>query len=195
MGVQEVEADSKRQARPISHYPHFSQLNVVRRRFEESTLIGKVVSIYIARSAGGQLQPVDTAELQSGKGIVGDRYFNGKGTFSEQLEGSADWEVTLIESEEIQNYNDSQGTEWPDGAFRRNIVTRDIRLNELVGLEFSVGAALLEGVRLCEPCAHLGSLLGPAVVRGMAHRAGLRARILVSGEVRSEDAVEIARAV
>ena len=166
----------------------------VRRHFEEITLIGKVVSIYIAHAAGAQLGTIGVAALKAGQGIDGDRYFQHKGTFSDQLEGSVDWEVTFIESEEIRSYNKAQGTEWPDGAFRRNIITRDVRLNELVGQQFSVGASLLEGIRLCEPCAYLGSLLGREIVRGMAHRAGLRARILASGDVRPGDAVAIARA-
>lgn len=166
----------------------------VRWHVEVFTLSGRVVSIYIARMAGSQLEPIEVAALRSGQGVAGDRYFQRKGTFSERLDGSADWEVTLIESEEIRNYNETQGTEWPDGAFRRNIVTRDIRLNDLVGQQFSVGAALLEGIRLCEPCAYLSSLLGPEVVRGMAHRAGLRARILASGEVRPGDSIEVADA-
>ena len=154
-------------------------------------MIGKVVSIYIAPLAGSQLEPIEVAELQSGKGIAGDRYFQQQGTFSKQLESGADWEVTLIESEEIRNYNQAQSTDWPDGAFRRNIVTRDIRLNDLVGHRFSVGSALLEGVRLCEPCAYLSSMLGPEIVNGMVHRAGLRARILASGYVCRGDAIEV----
>lgn len=137
------------------------------------------------------MHSIDVATLQSGKGVVGDRYFQRKGTFSEKLENSADWEVTLIEIEEIETYNQSQGAELSPGDFRRNIVTRDVRLNELVGRRFSVGASLLEGVRLCEPCAYLASLLGPEIVKAMAHRAGLRARILESGDVGPGDAVAI----
>jgi MOSC domain-containing protein YiiM len=163
----------------------------VRRHVEAFTLIGKVVSIYIAPLAGSQLETIEVAELRSGKGIAGDRYFQQQGTFSKQLESGADWEVTLIESEEIRNYNEAQSTDWHDGAFRRNIVTRDIRINDLVGRQISVGTALLEGIRLCEPCAYLGSMLGPEIVKGMAHRAGLRARILASGYVRPGDSVEV----
>jgi len=157
-------------------------------------LIGAVVSIHITPTAGTGLEPVEVAELQSGKGIVGDRYFRQQGTFSAQLEGTRDWEVTLIEFEEIQGYNQSHATSWSASDFRRNIVTRGIRLNDLVGQRFSVGSALLEGIRLCEPCAYLGSLLGREIVKGMVHRAGLRACIVNGGEVRPGDAIEAAGA-
>ncbi len=78
----------------------------------------------------------------------------------------------------------------PAGSFRRNIVTSGIRLNDLVGRRFKVGAALLEGMRLCEPCAHLGKLIGPAVVKGMVHKAGLRARIIHGSLIRVGDDIE-----
>lgn len=146
----------------------------------------------MAPRAGSPLEPIEVAQLESGRGIVGDRYCQREGTFSEKLKGSQDWEVTLIEIEEIQSYNQRQGTTWLPGDFRRNIVTRDVRLNDLVGLRFSVGGSLLEGIRLCEPCAHLGSFLGPEVVKGMVHRAGLRARICDGGQVKPGDTIAIA---
>lgn len=158
-------------------------------------MIGEVVSINVTPVAGGRLESVQVAELQSGAGISGDRYARKQGTFSVKLESTNDWEVTLIELEEIQRYNQSQGTTWSAGDFRRNIVTRGVRLNDLVGQRFVVGDSLLEGVRLCEPCAHLGSLLGSTIVKGMAHRAGLRARIINGGNVRPGDSVEAIRAV
>ena len=117
------------------------------------------MSIHVAHKAGGPLEPVEVAHLESGKGVVGDRYFQHQGTFSDKLKGSQDWEVTLIEIEEIRSYNKNQGTKWHSGDFRRNIVTRGVRLNDLVGQRFTVGDSVLEGIRLCEPCAHLGSFL------------------------------------
>ena len=155
-------------------------------------MIGEVVAIYVAAKAGGLLEPVEVAKLVSGKGIAGDRYFRRQGTFSEQLEGTADWEVTLIELEEILSYNEAQGTNWGAGDFRRNIVTRGVRLNNLVGKRFSLGASTLEGLRLCEPCAYLGSHLGPEIVRGMVHRAGLRARVVEEGDIRPGDGIDLA---
>ena len=124
---------------------------------------GKVVAIVTTSKAGAPLQPVTAASLESGKGLVGDRYYAHGGSFSEKLKDSDDWEITLIESEEIQRFNESQGLSLSPASFRRNIVTSGIRLNELVGRRFLVGSAVLEGIRLCEPCAHLGKLIGPAV--------------------------------
>jgi hypothetical protein len=154
-----------------------------------STVIGQVSAIFTTANAGEALSAVDSATLEPGRGLAGDRYARRTGTFSEKLESSGDWEVTLIEAEEIDRYNESQGTDLSPGAFRRNIVTRGVRLNDLVGRRFFVGESLLEGIRLCEPCAYLASLLGPGVVKAMVHRAGLRARILEGATVRRGDTI------
>jgi MOSC domain-containing protein YiiM len=153
-------------------------------------MTARVVEIVTTSEAGAPLLPVAQSSLESGRGLVGDRYYGQAGTFSEKLKDGADWELTLIESEEIQRFNDSQGLALPAASFRRNIVTSGVPLNELVGRRFKVGAALLEGIRLCEPCAHLGKLIGPAVVKGMVHQAGLRARIVTGAIVRVGDAIE-----
>ncbi len=153
-------------------------------------MIGKVVTIVTTDRAGAPLRPIPEATLEAGNGLVGDRYYARGGTFSDKLKDSADWELTLIESEEIQRFNQSHGLSLPPTSFRRNIVTSDVRLNNLVGRQFRVGSAFLEGIRLCEPCAYLGQLIGPAVVQGMAHRAGLRARIVVGSVVRVGDDIE-----
>lgn len=150
---------------------------------------GSVVSIYVAAKAGGPLHAEPAAQLESGKGVVGDRYFKRQGTFSEKLKDRADWEVTLIESEEIDRFNLAIGEALLPGAFRRNLVTSGVRLNDLVGRRFCVGSALLEGMRLCEPCAHLAKLLHPSAVAHLTHRAGLRARIVHGATVRAGDAI------
>jgi MOSC domain-containing protein YiiM len=109
------------------------------------------------------------------------------GTFSEKLKVKDDWQATLIELEEVERFNTTFRTALEPGRFRRNIVTTGVRLNDLVGRRFSVGAAVVEGIRLCEPCAHLGQILGPDVVRGMVHRAGLRVRIVNGATIRPGD--------
>ena len=153
-----------------------------------------VVGIYTASISGTPLRSVPRATLEAGKGLVGDRYFLGVGTFSKKIM-APDAEVTLIESEEIERFNSNEQAAHSPGEFRRNIVTRGIKLNDLVGKRFLVGAALLEGKRLCEPCAHLAKLVKAPVVEGMVHRAGLRAQILtgatvqVGDEIRAEGAV------
>ncbi len=152
---------------------------------------GMIAAIYTTPQAGTPLHSVQDATLETGRGLVGDRYYEGNGTFSEKLRNSSDWEITLIELEEIERFNALESLALPAGDFRRNIVTRGVRLNELVGRRFTVGGALLEGVRLCEPCAHLAGLVRPSVVKSMAHRAGLRARILTSAVIRPGDSVAI----
>jgi len=153
-----------------------------------------VVGIYTASISGARARSVPRATLEAGKGLVGDRYFLGVGTFSKKIT-PPDAEVTLIESEEIERFNSHEQTAHSQGEFRRNIVTRGIKLNDLVGKRFLVGAALLEGKRLCEPCAHLAKLIRAPVVAGMVHRAGVRAQILtgasvqVGDEIREEGAV------
>jgi uncharacterized protein YcbX len=147
-----------------------------------------VVGIYTTPTAGSALRSVSQARLETGKGLVGDRYHAAVGTFSTQVM-AADAEITLIESEEIDRFNSSQPTAHAPGEFRRNVVTRGVRLNDLVGRRFWAGSALLEVKRLCEPCGHLARLLVPAVVDGMVHRAGLRAQFLSGGSVSVGDEI------
>ena len=127
------------------------------------------------------MQQVTTAELEAGKGIVGDRYHEEGGTFSKKLHGLPDKELTLIESEFIDAFNGEFDKSFGYGDFRRNVITRGIRLNDLVGKEFNIGKLRLRGIRLCEPCSHLASLLVPEVVPGLLHKAGLRAQVLEGG--------------
>lgn len=154
-------------------------------------MIAAVSEIYVAPTAGAELHSVPDAVLETGRGIVGDRYHLQTGTFSEKLKDKGDWQATLIELEEIQRFNASFHANLGAGQFRRNIVTTGVRLNELVGARFHVGEAVLEGIRLCEPCAYLGQLLGPDVIRGMAHRAGLRVRILAGATVKPGDSIKL----
>jgi MOSC domain-containing protein YiiM len=153
-------------------------------------MTSKIVAIFATAESGGTLFAVPTASLETGKGLVGDRYYRGSGTFSEKLKSSQDWEITLIESEEIERFNSLENTAFSPGEFRRNVVTSGVRLNDLVGCRFSVGATVLEGIRLCEPCAYLAKFIGPTSLKTMAHRAGLRARILSGGLVRPGDHIE-----
>jgi MOSC domain-containing protein YiiM len=149
----------------------------------------QVNAIFTTPLAGAPLVVVHEAQLEAGRGIVGDRYYAQCGTFSEKLKGKPDAELTLIESEEIQRYNALLAKPLAMSEFRRNIVTQDVRLNDLVGRRFRIGQVKLEGIRLCEPCAHLATFAGNEVVERMAHRAGLRARIVTSGVIRPSDVV------
>jgi MOSC domain-containing protein YiiM len=138
------------------------------------------------------MHPVASAQLESGKGIVGDRYHTGRGAFSKKLaaSGKDDWQITLIESEEIESFLTSAQLPFGPGDFRRNVITAGIRLNPLVGRIFLLDGVRLQGVRLCEPCSYLAKLLGKKVLPAMAGRCGLRARILDDGLVRKGGPIE-----
>ncbi|MBI3890642.1 MAG: sulfurase [Candidatus Wallbacteria bacterium] len=148
---------------------------------------GEVVSIQIAGAAGEPMQEVAEAQAVEGHGLQGDRYFGRTGTFSGK-EGPGR-EVTLIELEAIESLKVEGGVEFGLRESRRNIVTRGVPLNHLVGREFLVGAVRLRGVRLCEPCSHLQKLTGKPVLPGLVHRGGLRAQIVGAGVIRVGDLV------
>jgi MOSC domain-containing protein YiiM len=127
-----------------------------------------------------------SVDLHAGRGIVGDRYFDGTGTFSASEKHGQ--QLTLIEAEVLDALRED-GLHLTPADARRNIVARGIDLNALVGQEFQIGAARCIGRRLCEPCSHLQRLTGLALLRPMVHRGGLRADILTSGVVHVGDAI------
>lgn len=149
-----------------------------------------VLDILIAGQAEQALQPQAKAYFVEGKGIEGDRYFYKNGTFSERLEAAGDYQVTLIESEEIEAFNAATGKSYTAADFRRNVVTSGIRLNDLVGKRFRIGDVECYGVRLCEPCAHLAGQLGAEIMQHMLHKSGLRATITRSGHCTVNDRIE-----
>lgn len=124
----------------------------------------------------------------AGRGLEGDRYASGSGSFSENA--GAQRQVTLIEAEAIRALEHESGVVVAPGDARRNLVTEDVPLNHLVGREFTVGAVRLRGVKLCEPCGYLQKLLGiDGLAAKLAHRAGLNAEIVVGGEIHAGDRV------
>jgi MOSC domain-containing protein YiiM len=147
---------------------------------------GKLVGIYIAPKPKAAMQSLDEARLVPGRGIEGDRYFEKQGTFFK--EPAADREVTLIEAEAVEAMA-RECAPITAAESRRNLVTRGIRLNDLVGEEFQVGQVRLRGLRLCHPCAHLTRLTGKQVLVGLAGRGGLRAQVLIEGTIRVGDSV------
>ena len=142
-----------------------------------------VKEILISETAAAAMRSLTSAELVQGKGIVGDRYFKRIGTFSEALEESGDFEVTLIESEEVEAFEENLALGYTAKEFRRNIVTSGVVLGELIGREFIIGTVSLRGVRYCEPCAHLAGVLGNEIMEHMIHKTGLRAVITSGGEI------------
>jgi MOSC domain-containing protein YiiM len=140
-----------------------------------------IVSIFLAASAADAPGSVTEAVLATGSGIVGDRNF-GRNDYPGQ-------NLTLIESEAVERYNAQFGQAIKPESTRRNIVTRGVELNALVGREFSIGTARLKGVELCTPCGYLGELLEnecvsrAEVVKAFVTSGGLRADVLDGGTV------------
>src|SRR6188508_3248273 len=141
---------------------------------------GSVAAILVAPEAEAALAPVDDVAAIAGRGLEGDRYAAGQGTFSGPGRG---YQLTLVEAEVLEEID----LPWPEA--RRNVVTRGIALNGLVGRRFRVGSAECVGRRLCEPCAHLEKLARPGLLRPLVHRGGLRADILADGRIRVGDGV------
>jgi MOSC domain-containing protein YiiM len=147
---------------------------------------GNLVAIHIGEKAGGEIQAVSSIRAVSGQGLEGDRNFRAEG----DPKGKPDQEVTLIESEALEAMKRDHGVEITGADSRRNLLTRGVSLNHLVGKEFRIGEVKLLGLRLCEPCGHLEKLTKPGVVKGLIHRGGLRAQILQGGTIRRGDVVE-----
>ena len=149
---------------------------------------GTLAGIFIASSAEAPMVSVSEIRAIPGRGLEGDRYFNAAGTFSRGHE--PDSEVTLIEAEALEAFEREHSLVLDPPDPRRNLVTRGVALNDLVGCEFTIGEVRVLGHGLCEPCRHLQKLTGqPAILKGLLHRGGLRAQILVEGILRVGDVV------
>ena len=133
------------------------------------------------------MESITEAHAVVGKGLEGDRYFIGVGTYSNEPGGGRD--LTLIEIEAIEALKRDYGIELDLPQARRNIITRGVPLNHLVGQVFKVGEVTLRGVRLCDPCAHMEKLSRKGALRGLVHRGGLRADIMQGGMIRMGDAI------
>jgi MOSC domain-containing protein YiiM len=142
-----------------------------------------VIAIHLAEVEAGPVHAVDRVEAVAGAGLRGDRHF-APGALPEH-------QLTLIESEELERLAAEDGIALAPGESRRQLTTRGVRLNPLVGRRFRVGTVECRGIELCEPCSHLQSLTGhPGLMRALVHRAGLNAEILTGGEISVGDPIE-----
>lgn len=148
-----------------------------------------VERLFLSPARGIAQRECRQLELLAGQGVVGDRHF-----------ARADWagqQLTLVEAEEIERFCAHTGRADDLSLTRRNVVTRGIRLNQLVGRQFRLGSCLLVGVESCEPCRTLGqrlaneTLSAPEVVKYWLGRGGLRANVLISGHVACGDALTL----
>ena len=151
-------------------------------------MAGRVESIHIAAEIAGPVQPVERVTAIPGQGLEGDRKFVvARGPSRAAGEGR---DLTLIEAEALEGLAGEHGIELGPGESRRNVMTRGIGLNELVGHRFRVGDVEAVGVEPCDPCRHLERLTQPGVLKGLARRGGLRADIVEGGEIAVGDEVE-----
>lgn len=138
---------------------------------------GKVISISITPVAEDPMQSVDEVRAIPGRGLEGDRYFD-------HPERQPKRELTLVEAEAIESFRTEFKIDFGLDGTRRNVITRGVPLNHLVGKEFWIGDVKARGLQLCEPCATLQRLSHPKVLPGLLHRGGLRAQILSEGMIR-----------
>lgn len=138
---------------------------------------GKVISISITPIAESAMQSVDEVRAMPGRGLEGDRYFD-------HPDREPKRELTLVEAEAIEAFRSDFKIDFGLDGTRRNVITRGVPLNHLVGKEFWIGDVKARGLQLCEPCATLQRLSHPKVLPGLLHRGGLRAQILSEGMIR-----------
>lgn len=150
---------------------------------------GTVTHLHITARAFLPMRAQQTIELVAGRGIVGDRYIIGveQGYYSEKPEEGR--QVTLFESEVLEAILRDYKIEFLPEEHRRNITTRGVPLNWLVGQRFRIGPCLVEATRLSVPCRHIEQILDKQVFDAMVHRSGLNCRILVGGTVRVGDEI------
>jgi MOSC domain-containing protein YiiM len=148
---------------------------------------GHVEAIFVAPQAGAPMRRLEEACAIAGRGIEGDRYSLGRGTFS--VAGGRGNEITLIAGEVLDALALPDDRPLFGEDARRNLVTRGIDVNALVGRRFRIGELELIGRRLCEPCAHLQRLTRPGVLRALVGCGGLRADLLSTGTLRIGDAI------
>ena len=145
--------------------------------------MSKVFKIGITENNNKKVQDVNSIELVANKGIVGDRYFK---DFSDPLS-----QLTLIESENIDYYNNKYNSNIDYLDFRRNIITKGIKLNDLVSKKILIGNVEVEVIDLCRPCRFLQDKLEKDnIIKEFLRRGGLRCRILRSGSVRVGDLIK-----
>ena len=138
--------------------------------------MAKVKKICIAKNSGDKMEDVNQIEVIANKGIVNDRYFKDN--------NESDLQITLIESENIDYYNRISNSQMPYINFRRNVITREIELNNLVSKYFFIGEVKLLGIRLCDPCKYLQDMLNDeSLVKKLINRGGLRCEIITDGKI------------
>ena len=146
--------------------------------------MSKVIKLGITSTNNKKINEVKTIEVIENKGVLGDRHFN---DFNDPY-----CQLTLIESENIDYYNSKYGLNFSHLEFRRNIITRGIQLNNLIGKKFLIGKVKVEGIDLCRPCRHLSEMLNQDnIIKEFIRRGGLRCQILTSSKIEVGDEIVV----
>ena len=146
--------------------------------------MSKVYKLGITNNNNQKIREVNSIEVLANQGIIGDRHFK---EFNDPYS-----QLSLIESENIDYYNIKYGLNIPYIDFRRNVITKGIQLNDLIGKKILVGKVELEGIDLCRPCRHLSEILGQKnIIKEFLRRGGLRCQILTSSNIKIGDKISI----
>tara|TARA_B100000787_G_C16063490_1_gene236598 strand:- start:87 stop:533 length:447 start_codon:yes stop_codon:yes gene_type:complete len=146
--------------------------------------MSRVLKIGITKNNSRKIEEISSIEVLANKGILGDRHFNEYNDPYNQF--------TLIESENIDYYNKKYNLNISYLEFRRNVVTKDIELNNLIGKKILIGDAKMEVIDLCRPCKHLEEKLGQEnIIKEFLRRGGIRCHILNSSKIRIGDIIKI----
>lgn len=155
---------------------------------------GAIEAIFIGAREGQPMVAVQAVTGEARCGLVGDRYYVTPGAAARHRRYAEVTDLTLVEAEVLEWLQAEHGIILGPEETRRNVVTRGVRLNDLIGKRFWVGSMLCEGSEICEPCALLQRLTGKQVLRPLLHRGGLRARIIQSGIASVGDQVTLLEA-
>ncbi len=146
---------------------------------------GTLEAIFITPAKAGPMQSVSEIVATTNCGLAGDRYDQ-----SQSAQPKAIKQITLIESEAIEAATRENQIPFEPILSRRNLLTRGVPLNHLVGQTFRIGDVVLRGLELCEPCGHLEKLTVVGIRKALIHRGGLRAEILSGGKLHVGDTIE-----
>ena len=146
--------------------------------------MSEVLKLGVTENSNQKIKEVKTINVLANKGIIGDRHF-------QEINDPYN-QISLIESESIDNYNIKFGLNISYIDFRRNVITKGVRLNDLVGKKFKVGTVVLEGIDLCRPCKHLSENLNQNnIIKEFLRNGGLRCQILSSAKINVGDQIQL----
>lgn len=148
---------------------------------------GIVIGLHIAPRSFLPMKTVPQLELVANVGITGDRYASEDGYYSDRPEEGR--QITLFEAETLEALKRDCGIDLAADEHRRNVTTRHVPLNHLVGQRIRIGDCLLEATRLSTPCRHIEQITGKDIFEPLLHRSGLHARILEGGSIRAGDTI------